>query len=73
MKRVCSLRVHLLAPLAESGAREPLPSSLAHRRKGVPARSLVQDSGAPALLGTAARDSRRSQLAVHSAAARSGG
>jgi hypothetical protein len=38
----------LLAPLAEAGAREPLPSSLAG--------SLVQDSGAPAWLSTAVRD-----------------
>jgi hypothetical protein len=38
----------LLAPLAEAGACEPLPSSLARRRKGMSAHSLVQDSGAPA-------------------------
>jgi len=38
----------LLAPLAEAGACEPLPSSLARRRKGMSARSLVQDSVAPA-------------------------
>jgi hypothetical protein len=31
-ERVCSLRLALLAPLAEAGARSPLPSSLARRR-----------------------------------------
>jgi hypothetical protein len=41
-------RAPLLAPLAEAGACEP-------------ARSLVQDSGAPAWLSTAVRDSRCSQ------------
>jgi hypothetical protein len=52
----------LLAPLAEAGACEPLPSSLASQTKNVSARSIVQDSGAPAWLRAAARDSRRSQL-----------
>jgi hypothetical protein len=46
----------LLALLAEAGAREPLPSSSRSQ-----ARSLVQDSGAPAWLHAAVRDSRRSQ------------
>jgi leucyl/phenylalanyl-tRNA--protein transferase len=46
----------LLAPLAEAGACEPLPSSLARRRKACLLPSLVQDSGAPASLSTAARD-----------------
>jgi len=51
----------LLAPLAEAGAWEPLPSSLASQTKNMSAHSLVQDSGAPAWLRAAARDSRRSQ------------
>jgi hypothetical protein len=46
----------MLAPLAEAGAREPLPSLLASQTKDVPARSLVQNSGAPAWPSTAARD-----------------
>jgi hypothetical protein len=32
-ERLCSLLCPLLAPLAEAGARKPLPSSLARRRK----------------------------------------
>ena len=46
--------VHCSLPLAEAGACQLLPSSLARRRKSVSARSLVQDSSAPAWLSTAA-------------------
>jgi hypothetical protein len=55
-ERPCSLRFVLLAPLAEAGAHEPLPSSLASQTKGMSARSLVQASGATAWLRAAARD-----------------
>jgi hypothetical protein len=52
-ERLRSLLCPLLAPLAEAGARKPLPSSLRSQTKSVSARSLVQDSGAPAWLSTA--------------------
>jgi hypothetical protein len=60
-ERLRSLRFGLLAPLAESGACSPLPSSLASQTKCVSARSLVQDSGAPACLRRRRAISRRSQ------------
>jgi hypothetical protein len=55
LREHCSLRSLRLALVSRC-----LPHSLAD--KDVSARSIVQDSGAPAWLRAAARDSRRSQL-----------
>jgi hypothetical protein len=47
-----SPRSMYIASLAEAGACEPLPSSLAGRRKACLLARSVQDSGAPAWLST---------------------
>ena len=61
-ERLSSLRLALLAPLAEAGALVGAAFLTHSQTKDMSARSLVQDSGAPTWLRTAARDSRRSQL-----------
>ena len=61
-ERLRSLRVHCsLRSLRPALVGRCLPH-LARRRKACLLARLVQDSGAPAWLSTAARDSRRSQL-----------
>ena len=62
-ERLCSLPVHCsLRSLRLALGSRCLPHSLA--TKNVSARSFVQDSGAPAWLRAAARDSRRSQCVI---------
>jgi hypothetical protein len=54
----------LLAPLAEAGAWVAAAFLTRSQTKNVSARSLVQDSGAPAWLRAPARDFRCSQLSA---------